>query len=600
MKCNYCGNEIQETDLKCSFCGTPAGETAPKAESVPSGQGGSDNMAAAGQTAPAPQKKKPAGKIAAIVLAAAVVAGGGIFAATRLLEKDPKEVVISAFENIYTEDQVKPMEELFGLSKFQENAASSQEAEMRFVMRGCSDGDVAQLAGGGIKVGTQYDKENKKGAGNLTLLYSGMDLANLNFYYGDETLMVSVPELSGKVFTLDLSEGLAERIKNSPTLGPILQYSDVNMEDMETFYREYTGWIQEKLEDGTAADPYGIGAALERYRKGCKAQEDFKEALTVEKAEKDTFEIDGKEVSCRGYEVNISKDSMISFLRTSSDFFLEDEELRENFLEYLQMSLRMLELAGNDLDGSSLYGMSAQEMLDKNYEEIKKSADEAIDLLDGVMNDVDMLVYVDKKGRLVSVDGDTSLTDEGDTIKIKFDLLLHGGSYLTQNAEGELEISPKNEDDAVAIKMTKHGDYDGKSLSGDISFEIRGGGEAIAIDFGGDYDSDDGDFTLSAEASSSGEKVIGFSAKGAVSELEKGSVIHVDFDEVKVDVPDEDNFFISFDGEYDLRPLSDEVEELEGEKLDVIQATEKDWQNVGMEMYMGILDLASQLGSLGN
>ena len=39
--------------------------------------------------------------------------------------------------------------------------------------------------------------------------YNGMDLANLNAYYGDDTLMLAVPELSGKVFTVDLGEGLA-------------------------------------------------------------------------------------------------------------------------------------------------------------------------------------------------------------------------------------------------------------------------------------------------------------------------------------------------------------------------------------------------------
>ena len=58
--------------------------------------------------------------------------------------------------------------------------------------------------------------------------------------------------------------------------------------------------------------------------------------------------------------------------------------------------------------------------------------------------------------------------------------------------------------------------------------------------------------------------------------------------------------FISFSGEYDLRPLSDDVTELEGEKLDVIQATQEDWQDVMMEIYMGIMDLASQLNSIGN
>ena len=38
--------------------------------------------------------------------------------------------------------------------------------------------------------------------------------------------------------------------------------------------------------------------------------------------------------------------------------------------------------------------------------------------------------------------------------------------------------------------------------------------------------------------------------------------------------------------------------EPEGEKLDVLAATEADWQKVMMEAYMGAMDIASQVGSV--
>lgn len=601
MKCKYCGNELQENDRKCPFCGTLAGEGLPGPGEAPSGQGVPGTPGAAppaGQQPDVPQKKKSPGRLIGIGVAAAAVLGIGIFAAAKLGEKDPKEVVISAFENIYTEDQVKPMEELFGISKFQENAGSSQEADMKLVLKDCSADEVKQFAGAGIQIGAQYDKEGKRSAGNVAALYGGMDLVNLDFYFGDHVFMAAIPELSGKVFTLDTSEGLAQRVKDSPLLGPMLEYSDMDIEEMEIFFRDYVSWIQKKVEDGSASDPYGIGDAWERYKKGCKAQADFKEALTVEKGEKHTFEVDGKEVSCKGYEVNISKDSLIDFLRTSSDFFLEDQELKANFLEYLQMSFRMLELTGSGIENSSFSGMSAEEMLDQNYDELKATVEEAIDELDAVLNDVDMVVHVDKKGRLVSVEGSTSLTDEGDKADVEFSLRLEGGSYLTENAWGEVKLSGGGEH--VMAEFTKTGSYDGKALEGDLSFKLRGEEEEMELGLSGFYDSDSGDFTVSAEVLSEKEKLLELSAEGIVSELEKGSVIHMDFDEICLDMPGEDALFISFDGEYDLRPLSGEVTEPEGEKLDVIEATEEDWQDVAMEMYMGVMDLASQLGSIGN
>lgn len=44
--------------------------------------------------------------------------------------------------------------------------------------------------------------------------------------------MMAVPELSGRVFTLDLGEGLGERIKNSPTVGPLLAENGVDVDGL--------------------------------------------------------------------------------------------------------------------------------------------------------------------------------------------------------------------------------------------------------------------------------------------------------------------------------------------------------------------------------
>ena len=79
----------------------------------------------------------------------------------------------------------------------------------------------------------------------------------------------------------------------------------------------------------------------------------------------------------------------------------------------------------------------------------------------------------------------------------------------------------------------------------------------------------------------------------------------MDFDEIRFEMPgtslladDNEEFFITLGGQYDIRPLAGEVTEPEGEKLDVLAATEADWQKVMMEAYMGAMDIASQVGSV--
>ncbi len=629
MKCSYCGNELKENDAKCSFCGQPVEGAIPTEEGSQAltadmtGEKPAETEPQTGTSAeafslpesasellnggPIQPKKKSGAKIALIAVAAAAVIGIGAFAMVKLTEKDPKEVVIAAFENIYTEDQVNPMEEMFGLSQFQEYAAGgSQQVKTELVLESCSEETVNQLAGGGIRTEFKYDRENQKGSFDLGVLYNNMDLMKLNLYYGEQTVMAAVPELSSRVFTLDISEGLVERLKNSPTLGPVLEDSDVNLEELAEFYQEYIAWVQSKMEEGTASDPYGIKDVWKRYQEGSQAQENFKAALTVEKAEKGSFLMDGKEVSCKGYQVHVSKDSMISFLRTSADFFLQDEELKENFLENLRMSLRMIEITGGAGATEVLGGLSVEEQLEENYEEVKKAVDEAIDTLEQVLGDVEMLVHVDAKGRLASVEGKTALNDEGEVMDVTFSLILQGGSYLTQNAQAKVVLTEDGE--TVNFEMVKQGAYDKNQLTGDISFDVYVEEEDhMGVMVSSTYYAEDGDFDVKAEVAVDHEKVLGLSATGVISELEKGSVLHMDLDELRVDVPDSntwsmgtDDVYVTLSGEYDLRPLSEEVTEPEGEKLDILAATEDDWQEIMMEVYMGVMDIASQLAPVMN
>ena len=97
----------------------------------------------------------------------------------------------------------------------------------------------------------------------------------------------------------------------------------VDVDGLAAYITEYFDWAESVGEEGEM--PFDVTALLERYKEGCTAYDSFKEALTVEKAEKGTYTVDGTEVSCQGYSVQVSKAAMIDFLRTSSDFFLQDE-----------------------------------------------------------------------------------------------------------------------------------------------------------------------------------------------------------------------------------------------------------------------------------
>lgn len=605
MKCNVCGAELTEGVKVCPDCGSPveevsfAGEMEKKEESI------SDKMEAltdavreiAAQSNEAavpvesqPELEKPKKKTGIIIgVAAAAVVAVGAFAFIRMSQKDPKEVVITAFENIYTDDQVEPLEELFGISQFTENAKTADlESSMTVILDDCSEPSVKEFAGSGIRVTGKEDKTNKKSFANFGVIYKDMDLANLDVYYGDETLMMAVPELSTKVFIMDLGEGLKERIQGSPILGPVLSSSDVDVEGLFDYIEE----TKDQMESGTAV--FDADALWTRYKEGTQAQEKFKEALVVEKGEKGTFTIDGQEENCNGYEVLVSKASMMDFLRSTTDFFLNDEELKDQYLKQLEQSVKLTEIMGG---GSS--GVSVNDMYLDSMEDLTGAVDQMIDFLDKSLTDVNMTVHVDKKGRLASAKGTTVLNVEDNgttnTLQVDFDFKLQGGSYLTQNMTADINMEANGEN--LTLSMVKNGSYDGKQLTGDVDFNMSLDGSDktnAGVTLTGTYNSDGGDYHVGMTVTADHSMLADISMTGAVDQLEKGTSFHTDIDELKVTVMDA-AVSVNMSGEYSYGPLAEAVTALEGEEFDVLAADESQWESLFMEIYMGAMQLMSQL-----
>lgn len=534
-------------------------------------------------------------KMAAVGAAAVAVVGGGVFAYTRLAGGDPKETVIQAFENVYTEGQTDPMEELFGLSEFAKAGVSaSQNSGLMLKLDSCSEPAVNTYAGSGLRINAKNDVENNKVSANMGIIYNGMDLVNLDLYYGDDTVMAAVPELSPKVFTLDFGEGLEERLKNSPMLGSALEQSGVDASVMAE-YMELLAEQARQTQEGQAAS-FDLKALMKRYREGCKAEDDFKAALTVEKGEKASFTIDGKEQACRGYEVTVSKEAMINFLRTSSDFFLQDEVLKKDFLKRLELSVKLSQLAGAQMEGQDF--PTAQEMQEQTYEEARTEIDGMIAFLDSSLNDVSMTVYVDKEGCLASVKGTTSFNSTGsetEPVQLQFGCELKGGAYPTQNMRAQAVL--ENGAASVQIEAVKEGAYDGKELTSGFELSIENQGEIAEkwdITLDSSYNSEGGGFDVQAAAAQDGMELLGFSAQGVVDELEKGKNIHLTLDSLDVSaMGDTGNAVLS--GEYYIRPLTEEVVPLEGDTMDVLAAGEEEWNSVLMEVLFSFISLSGQM-----
>lgn len=599
MKCRKCGAELQENEKICSVCGQEAEtvETNARKEETKEMSDTADGLTASDQApsgSPEPEKKK-SGKVMLGVAAAVAVVGIGAAAVPKLME-NPKKTVIAAFESINSENQITGAEEIFGWKEFLENYGKVDcESVFRIQIDGCSEPGMEMFEGAGLEVRSMADLENWKSRAEMSLDYKHMDLADLQFYYGDQMFMAAVPQLVDRVFTLKIDDSLGESLKNSPMAAPYLEESGVDIDQLAELTKE----MMEKPENGKAKGQLDFPGLFDRYRKGCKAKESFQQAMMVEKAEKANFLIDGKETSCKGYHVQINKDSLIAFLRTSSDFFLNDEEMKKQYLDQLRLSISMAALFSGSMENGAL--SSAEEMVQQNYDEIKEQADWMIQILEQSLQDIDMMVYVDPKGRLAGLTGTTTVVEaDMDTVEerreaqIEFALELQGGNYLTENMNGRLSIT--SDGATMDILYEKAESYDKERLDSSCKVTVLSpDDENITMNASGTYIAESGDCQLGFELLVPEMQPIVIHGSGVVTELEKGKSIYADIDAMSIEA---EGVTMNFSGELGYGPLSGEVLPLEGEDLDVLAATEEDWGEIVMEAYGNIFGLMAQLAGV--
>ena len=274
MICFKCGAEIPEGSTICPVC--HADLTLEFAQTDPQETGsvsGGDSPASetdlsSGSLPSVPEEPKPGKKGMKILIAAGVVAAAGAaaaFAFTRMNAKDPKEAVVDAFKTAFSHEQVSPAEDIFGLSQFSSASVSSDaETGLTLSLDSSSMEELNALTGGGLRISSRNDVSNKKSDANVGVVYNGMDVVNLDLYYGDHTLMAAIPELSEKVLTMDLGDGLADRIKNSPAMSRLLDENGISADAAAAYLTEVTALAEENAAAG--GNTLDLPALMDRYR----------------------------------------------------------------------------------------------------------------------------------------------------------------------------------------------------------------------------------------------------------------------------------------------------------------------------------------------
>ncbi len=593
MKCPFCNEEIADEIKVCPHCNAliEQGDAKEDDRSAQSSESlsGAQGIGAPQARLPLPEetgeKKKGKGKWIALGAAAAVCGIGA--AAVMMNAKSPKEKVIDAFEQAFSaESQASPGEEIFGWSQLAQMMGSEDIQEgVALTLSESSVSELDPFWGSGLKLAAKSSPSAQKRAFEMGLVFSGMDLVDLDAYYGEEKVLFSIPQLSSKVFLFDVSDGLAERLEDSPFFGPAIEQYGYDVE-------AYADLLEQASKQAAGAGggdrPFDIKALMDRYREGCQAKAGFQEALIVEKGEKKSFTVDGQEKDCQGYDMLVRKEALIAFLRGSADFFLQDETFRDDFVRQLQMAADLDAAMGKRFDMGS-----PKEQAAETYADMEERVDALIDRLDQSMSDVDMEVYLTKKGELASVSGTTAIIHEDETVDVAFRLELKGGAYPLRDMEAEIDLS--SGEDRISLELLRSGAYDETMLTDAVSIDLDVLGESFGGTYTSTYHIQDGSFHIQVEGRSDQTKAGAVSLTGTVDKLEKGKAFHADLEELRI----EGGFggqYITLTGEVYVEPLEGAIEAPSGETFDIVRAGQMEWIGVAMEiMNKG----GALMGSLG-
>ena len=625
--CPECNKELFDSAMFCTYCGAktegiaaeettaeenvaeevPADQAAPTADDkekaevppavstdpVPELRAEPVSIPAPSAPVAAEPEKKPGGKgkmvgIAVGVVAVVAAAGVGVAAIGSNMFKDPKDAVIDAFKSVYQEERIDYLDDIFGYKELYKAAATqNMEVGMGLTLGESSNYYLSEFNGAGFDMLVKSDVESKKYQGDFGFRYSGMDVLKADFYMDEAEIMLAVPELSGKVFTLNYADDLEGQIEKSPFLGSyISSYIGSGKFDMQTVmeYNEYVTSIQNQ-EEGS---PFNLNEMWERYKTGSKAIDDLKAAMEVTKGDKVVKVVDGKEQKCTAYDVVISGEAVVKFAETTSEFFLDDETIKIDMLEFLEHTMAYTKSFG--AGGYGAYGyygdtqeQSPKEMRDELWDEAEDELAYMLeDLEEMLQDDIMMTVYVDSQGRMAAIELTTELTTDDDAVELAFDAQLKGGAYLLQNVDAELTISG---DSDVSIILEKSESYDNDILKADVLFSVEEDSYSTEITYAGSYSKENGDYEMELTAENGFNSYL-FTLEGVVEDFEKGKSLNIIAD--KFFFESESSYgstdSMEFSGNYSVKPLEGEVEQPSGDKMDILAANMMEWMVVADEM----------------
>ncbi|MBQ9765352.1 MAG: hypothetical protein IJW18_04080 [Lachnospiraceae bacterium] len=495
-------------------------------------------------------------KIAALVLAGAMA----MTAAFGCGDKRTTEEKIGDALLSLTGGSTGLVEEL-GMSEIMESLQTSPASvSMEFTLEDTLIEELEDLISASVNAEVACDYANSKIFADLGVDYADVFSGSVQFYVDDKQVAVKVPDYLDKVFYLEF-ENIAERYGKSVLAQIIGEEVDMNaIFSMST----------------TDMDTEAVEALVKGYMES-GIIEDFKSSIEYEEVDKEKFELDGKNRKCEGYNITISEDEMINFVRETIEYFLDSDDTLEVVEAYAAMYAEQeaeyyLEWYGEDYY-NYYYDEYYNEVME-GFEEVKaefqENGDELYEELAEYISDIEAEMYV-YDGAIAYLAVTTEISDGyGETVEVGIELECTGGEFgVYDNYEFKVKAMGMS-----LIEVEKETNVDGNEVEAEWSISLAEE-EDLDISWGYTLDTKSKEFEASVVVDDGYDKVE-VACEGTI-EVEKKKSVKFDFDSITLAIDDEVGIELSGSIEVECNAS---VDMPSGEKFDVLTENQAEWEAI--------------------
>ncbi len=442
---------------------------------------------------------------------------------------------------------------------------------MKFSLNSTNIPKLSEFTNSGFSLDLSQDRKNKKLLFDLGGQYKGTNIGNVKFYTDNNKLMLSVPQIYDAWFTCD-AENIEQQYNNS------IFSKNKKLPDKEITLKLFGDDNDSVLEGKELMDAVMKGYLTANSDKLAAIGKNIK---VKESKQTKNIEIGGSSEECQGYDVVISGQDAKDFISSITDYMLKDQELKKAITKQAKYSY---------LQQDKKYD-SPEAMVDDIYKQLEDGNEKFKNSFN--IDDVNAVVYIDKKGRAVSLDLDTALNIDSKKTEIKFSGDLKG----TDNLGNLMDMSMNFTKDGKEFKVNFDSNTTTKDdlINEEMNLVLDDSIEAVNLTGKSSYNTKSGDFDVSLDAKSKDEG-LNASLAGNLKFDKSSKKLEADFNKIDLQSNLKDgNFNISLDGSYAIAPLDSPIEEPTGEKLEVFKLSQSKLMEVSQQIQNNAMKIYNTL-----